>query len=88
MNLNEILEKNISLVFLDSDIKKEGLPDGMVVSCTSDVYFVYFQVNGKDDFDLAGSYEVKDYAKSKEFEDVLIGAYRLAEAINNGEIDI
>ena len=92
MKLNDILEKGVALVFMNGETEDNKQPTGMVISCSSILYHVYFQVNGEDDFEFVNSYPVKDYVPTQEpedrFENILEGAYKLAEAIETGETEL
>ena len=87
--LNQILDSGLALVFLgaDSDIEKE-LPTGMVIGCSRKFYKVYFQVNGEDDFEYVNSYPVPDWTNGKDIVDILTGAYKLAEGINENKVSL
>lgn len=92
--LSEILEQGTALVLLDADTDPEGkLPTGMAIRLHRETYDVFFEVNGSGDFEHVNSYPITDYVEPKkldpyDLEEVLMGAAKLAENINNSEVDL
>lgn len=86
MTLEEILHQGVALVFLDSEDEKE--PSGMVIGCGGGFYHVYFQVNDSQDFEHVTDFPIKEITESKDFEEILKGAMKLAIKINEGEVEL
>jgi hypothetical protein len=87
--LSQIINSGTCLVFLDADPDPEGrLPTGMAIGCNKRWYKVFFEVDGTKDFEFVNSYPVPNWAKSDDFEEILLGGVKLAEAINKSEVDL